>query len=188
MFACLLAVVLRATDVAAPAPVLESVRLVGSLVVPLMLSLGYALVTVSRAGHSPGHRAWRHATADRPVYRCAGDPSHQSAAASGRRDDIAIRLAGRGRQLHLREAVQHLRRRYWTTRGFITASPPKPGRWKPPRKLSCSICPAIALASVARVSAWQVTAHRKCLSQKTRQSNSPCPKTTSAQTCSKLTE
>lgn len=61
-FACLLAVVLRAADVAAPAPVLESARLVGSLAVPLMLlmlmlmllSLGYALVTVSRAGIRQG--------------------------------------------------------------------------------------------------------------------------------------
>lgn len=55
MFACRLAVVLRAADVAAPAPVLESARLVGSLAVPLMLlSLGYALVTVSRAGIRQG--------------------------------------------------------------------------------------------------------------------------------------
>lgn len=55
MFACLLAVVLRAADVAAPAPVLESARLVGSLAVPLMLlNLGYALVTVSRAGIRQG--------------------------------------------------------------------------------------------------------------------------------------
>lgn len=54
-FACLLAVVLRAADVAAPAPVLESARLVGSLAVPLLLlSLGYALVTVSRAGIRQG--------------------------------------------------------------------------------------------------------------------------------------
>lgn len=55
VIACLLAVVLRFAGVAAPPPVLESARLVGSLAVPLMLlSLGYALVTVSRAGIRQG--------------------------------------------------------------------------------------------------------------------------------------
>jgi predicted permease len=55
MFACLLAVVLRVAGVTVPAPVLESTRLVGSLAVPLMLlSLGYALVTVSREGIRQG--------------------------------------------------------------------------------------------------------------------------------------
>ncbi len=55
MCACLLVIVLRAADIAAPAPVLESARLVGSLAVPLMLlNLGYALVTVSRSGIRKG--------------------------------------------------------------------------------------------------------------------------------------
>lgn len=52
---CLFAVALRAADVTPPGPVLESARLVGSLAVPLMLlSLGYALATVSRAGIRQG--------------------------------------------------------------------------------------------------------------------------------------
>ncbi len=55
MHACLLAVVLRVSGITVPAPVLDSARLVGSLAVPLMLlSLGYALVTVSRAGIRQG--------------------------------------------------------------------------------------------------------------------------------------
>ena len=49
--ACVAAVALRAGEVALPEPILASARLVGSLTVPLMLlSLGYALVTVSHAG------------------------------------------------------------------------------------------------------------------------------------------
>jgi predicted permease len=53
--ACLLAVAARLSGVAVPEPVLASARLVGSLAVPLMLlSLGYALVTVSRAGIGQG--------------------------------------------------------------------------------------------------------------------------------------
>jgi|APCry1669188970_1035186.scaffolds.fasta_scaffold00161_6 malate permease and related proteins len=55
LFACLLVVALRTADVAAPAPLIESARLVGSLAVPLMLlNLGYALATVSRAGIHKG--------------------------------------------------------------------------------------------------------------------------------------
>lgn len=53
--ACLLALAVRATSLKLPAPVLESARLVGSLAVPLMLlSLGYALATVSRRGLGRG--------------------------------------------------------------------------------------------------------------------------------------
>ena len=49
------AMALRLGDWSLPAPVLDSARLVGSLTVPLMLlSLGYALVTVSRAGLRQG--------------------------------------------------------------------------------------------------------------------------------------
>ncbi len=49
--ACVLAVLVRMSSVQLPAPLLESARLVGSLAVPLMLvSLGHALVTASRAG------------------------------------------------------------------------------------------------------------------------------------------
>lgn len=52
---CLLAVACRVAGATPPAPVLESARLVGSLAVPLMLlSLGYALATVSRAGIRQG--------------------------------------------------------------------------------------------------------------------------------------
>lgn len=67
------------------------------------------LPACSRAAR--GRSRGRHATVDRLSCRCAGDPPYQSAAATGRRDDTAIRHAGRGRQLHLRVAVQHLRRR-----------------------------------------------------------------------------
>lgn len=53
--ACTLAVGLRLLDLPVPAPVLSSAELVGSLTVPLMLlSLGYALVTVSRSGLGSG--------------------------------------------------------------------------------------------------------------------------------------
>lgn len=53
--ACALAVGLRLLDVSVPAPILSSAHLVGSLTVPLMLlSLGYALVTVSRSGLRSG--------------------------------------------------------------------------------------------------------------------------------------
>jgi len=53
--ACLLAAVFRATDSTVPIPLIESTQLVGSLAVPLMLlSLGYALATVSRAGIRQG--------------------------------------------------------------------------------------------------------------------------------------
>jgi predicted permease len=49
--ACLGAIAVRASGVALAPPLLESVRLIGSLAVPLMLlSLGYALVTVERSG------------------------------------------------------------------------------------------------------------------------------------------
>lgn len=55
VLACVAAGLLRVGEVAVPAPVLESARLVGSLTVPLMLlSLGYALVTVSRSGLRQG--------------------------------------------------------------------------------------------------------------------------------------
>lgn len=55
--ACLLAVALRAVDIHLPAPVLASASLVGSLTVPLMLiSLGHALVTVTRSGLR--HGSW----------------------------------------------------------------------------------------------------------------------------------
>lgn len=48
---CVSAVVLRAAAIPVPQPVLESARLIGTLTVPLMLlSLGYALVTVNRSG------------------------------------------------------------------------------------------------------------------------------------------
>lgn len=57
VLACVAALALRALDRALPAPVLESARLVGSLTVPLMLlSLGYALVTVSHGALRQG--AW----------------------------------------------------------------------------------------------------------------------------------
>ncbi|MFT0851593.1 AEC family transporter [Achromobacter sp. F4_2707] len=53
--ASLLAVALRLLDVSVPSPVLSSAQLVGSLTVPLMLlSLGYALATVSRSGMRTG--------------------------------------------------------------------------------------------------------------------------------------
>lgn len=53
--ACLLAVAFRTFGVALPGPVIESARLVGSLAVPLMLlSLGHALASVSRAGIRQG--------------------------------------------------------------------------------------------------------------------------------------
>lgn len=53
--ACVLALAVRASAVAVPIPVLESARLIGSLAVPLMLlSLGYALATVSRRGLKQG--------------------------------------------------------------------------------------------------------------------------------------
>lgn len=49
------AMALRLGDWSLPAPALDSARLVGSMTVPLMLlSLGYALVTVSRAGLRQG--------------------------------------------------------------------------------------------------------------------------------------
>lgn len=49
--ACVLAILVRLSGVQLPAPLLESARLVGSLAVPLMLvSLGHALLTASRAG------------------------------------------------------------------------------------------------------------------------------------------
>jgi hypothetical protein len=55
LLACLLVVVLRTADLAPPAPLLESARLVGSLAVPLMLlNLGYALATVTRTGIRKG--------------------------------------------------------------------------------------------------------------------------------------
>ena len=193
MFACLLAVVLRSTDVAAPAPapapMLESVRLVGSLVVPLMLlSLGYALVTVSRAGI-------RQDTVLGAMRLLIG---LFTSALVVHLINLPPLVAGvMTLQFALPVAVVnciYVKRfsTYGDDTGQLAGSSQqaqsKPGRWKTPKKLSCSICPAIALASVARVSAWQVTARGKCLSQKTRQSNSPCPKTTPAQTCSKLTE
>lgn len=57
VFAVAAAVALRWSGLSVPAPVLESARLVGSMTVPLMLlSLGYALVTVSRGGLSQGAR------------------------------------------------------------------------------------------------------------------------------------
>ncbi|HEY9281469.1 MAG TPA: AEC family transporter [Eoetvoesiella sp.] len=53
--ACIAAVGLRLLDFSLPAPVLASARLVGSLTVPLMLlSLGYALATVSRSSIGSG--------------------------------------------------------------------------------------------------------------------------------------
>ncbi|NLC37452.1 MAG: AEC family transporter [Alcaligenaceae bacterium] len=53
--ASILAVGLRLLDASVPAPVLSSAQLVGSLTVPLMLiSLGYALATVSRTGLRTG--------------------------------------------------------------------------------------------------------------------------------------
>ena len=55
LLVCLLVVVLRATGSTLPDPIIESTRLVGSLAVPLMLlSLGYALATVSHAGIRQG--------------------------------------------------------------------------------------------------------------------------------------
>ncbi|NML16205.1 AEC family transporter [Azohydromonas caseinilytica] len=57
VFAVAAAGLLRWSGWSLPAPVLESARLVGSLTVPLMLlSLGYALVTVSHGGLRQG--AW----------------------------------------------------------------------------------------------------------------------------------
>ena len=57
IFAVVAAGALRWSGWSLPAPVLESARLVGSLTVPLMLlSLGYALVTVSRGGLRQGAR------------------------------------------------------------------------------------------------------------------------------------
>ena len=53
--ACTAAVVLRFVEIPLPAPVLASADLVGSLTVPLMLlSLGYALATVSRSSIKAG--------------------------------------------------------------------------------------------------------------------------------------
>lgn len=53
--ACVLALAARASAMPVPTPVLESARLIGSLAVPLMLlSLGYALATVSRSGLGRG--------------------------------------------------------------------------------------------------------------------------------------
>ncbi|MDM0116414.1 AEC family transporter [Variovorax sp. J22R133] len=53
--ACLLAVAFRTLRIELPDPVIESARLVGSLAVPLMLlSLGHALASVSRAGIRQG--------------------------------------------------------------------------------------------------------------------------------------
>ncbi|MDZ5456337.1 AEC family transporter [Azohydromonas lata] len=55
LFAVGAAMALRWTGWSLPAPVLDSARLVGSMTVPLMLlSLGYALVTVSHAGLRQG--------------------------------------------------------------------------------------------------------------------------------------
>jgi predicted permease len=55
---CGAALLLRLTAIDVPQPVLESARLVGSLSVPLMLlSLGYALVTVKREGLGRGSLA-----------------------------------------------------------------------------------------------------------------------------------
>ena len=53
--ACGIAVLLRLADITLPAPVLSSAQLVGSMTVPLMLiSLGYALATVSRSSMGAG--------------------------------------------------------------------------------------------------------------------------------------
>lgn len=55
VIASIAAVGLRLADLSVPEPVLSSARLVGSLTVPLMLlSLGYALATVSRSGIGRG--------------------------------------------------------------------------------------------------------------------------------------
>ena len=55
VIACLLAAAFRLAGVSLPETVMETARLVGSLAVPLMLlSLGYALATVSRAGIRQG--------------------------------------------------------------------------------------------------------------------------------------
>lgn len=55
MVACVVAIGLRVAGLPVPEPVLGSAHLVGSLTVPLMLlSLGYALATVSRSGISSG--------------------------------------------------------------------------------------------------------------------------------------
>ncbi|WP_157265349.1 AEC family transporter [Azohydromonas aeria] len=57
LYAVAAAVALRAGGWSVPMPVLESARLVGSMTVPLMLlSLGYALVTVSRGSLRQGAR------------------------------------------------------------------------------------------------------------------------------------
>ncbi|WP_119155356.1 AEC family transporter [Caldimonas tepidiphila] len=57
VLACGAALLLRWSEASVPAPVLESARLAGSLTVPLMLlSLGYALVTVSHGGLRQGAR------------------------------------------------------------------------------------------------------------------------------------
>jgi hypothetical protein len=57
LFAVAGAVALRWSGWSLPAPVLDSARLVGSMTVPLMLlSLGYALVTVSHGGLRQGAR------------------------------------------------------------------------------------------------------------------------------------
>lgn len=73
MFVCLLAVVLRTADVAAPAPVQESARLVGMLGAPLMLLPGIRPRHRVACGHSPRLRALLRATRARPAYRSAGD-------------------------------------------------------------------------------------------------------------------
>lgn len=53
--ACAIAVSLRLLDISLPAPLLSSAQLVGSITVPLMLiSLGYALTTVSRSSLGAG--------------------------------------------------------------------------------------------------------------------------------------
>lgn len=53
--ACAVAVGLRLADFSLPAPILSSAQLVGSLTIPLMLiSLGYALATVSRSSLGAG--------------------------------------------------------------------------------------------------------------------------------------
>ena len=53
--ATLFAIAFRSADITLPAPMIETAKLVGSLAIPLMLmSLGYALATVSRNGIRQG--------------------------------------------------------------------------------------------------------------------------------------